>query len=234
MNKLRTFLLTTFVCLSLSTALIYTSCNKATCTGIVCENNGTCSNGVCTCPSGFSGTFCETAASSVITFRNNTFTPVSITINGVGQTIPVGGTVAYTGLYGTIASGGASTSSSTPFGINTADGTLGSVIVWNKNIPFPVSDTLRDTLNVGRSYFFLRLVNNSAYGIIDYYVNYAFEYGSYYYDATIPNDGRTYDMGYYLAYSSSNVQTQNSKSGVVWKAVTLPFTENQTVTVTIP
>ncbi len=234
MNKIRTFLLTTLVCLSLSTALIYTSCNKATCTGVVCENNGTCSAGVCTCPTGYSGTFCENAAASVITFRNNTYTPVSITINGVGQNIPVGGTVAFAGSYGTIASGGASTSASTPYGINTANGTIGDVILWNKNIPFPVKDTLRDTLNVGRSYFFLRLVNKSAYGIIDYYVNYLFSYGQYYYDATLPNDGKTYDMGYYLAYSSSNVQTQDSHSGVVWKAVTLPFTENQAVTVTIP
>ena len=76
--------------------------------------------------------------------------------------------------------------------------------------------------------------NSGAKSVIDYYVNVAFSYGEFYQDVTVPNDGNTYDLGYYLAYPSSNVQTQSSDSKVVWKAVTLPFTNNQTYTVNIP
>ncbi len=39
-------------------ALTYSSCNSNPCADIVCQNNGTCREGACTCPSGFEGTFC--------------------------------------------------------------------------------------------------------------------------------------------------------------------------------
>lgn len=42
-------------------ATLYTSCNKDKCKDVVCQNGGTCSEGTCTCVTGYEGTNCETA-----------------------------------------------------------------------------------------------------------------------------------------------------------------------------
>lgn len=214
--------------------VVFTSCTKASCETVICQNGGACSNGECVCPTGFSGTLCETASTSSIVYQNNTFTPISITVNGVSKTIPVGGLVAYTGRYGTDALGGAVTSgAATSLGVNLEGGLIGVTINWSISNPYPEKDTLKVPLDIGSTYFFLRLTNKGAKDIINYYVNYDFPYGNYYGDVTIPNNGQTYDLGYYLAYSSSNVQTQSSDSKVVWQAVSLPFTKNQSISVTV-
>jgi len=41
-------------------AITYTACNKDECKDVVCQNGGTCSEGNCTCPTGYEGTNCET------------------------------------------------------------------------------------------------------------------------------------------------------------------------------
>lgn len=41
-------------------AITYTSCNKDECKDVVCQNGGTCSEGNCSCSSGYEGTNCET------------------------------------------------------------------------------------------------------------------------------------------------------------------------------
>lgn len=41
-------------------AVLYTSCNKDACKDVVCQNSGTCSDGKCTCVTGYTGTNCET------------------------------------------------------------------------------------------------------------------------------------------------------------------------------
>lgn len=40
-------------------AVSYSSCIKDNCTGIVCQNNGICVEGVCTCAPGYFGASCE-------------------------------------------------------------------------------------------------------------------------------------------------------------------------------
>ncbi|MCW3121624.1 MAG: toll/interleukin receptor protein [Flavipsychrobacter sp.] len=218
-------------------AVVFTACTKVQCENIVCKNGGSCSNGVCSCPTGYTGTFCESAATSYIVYKNNTFTPIVITVNGAGLTIPVGGSVSYSGKFGTDATGTATTSgAATSLGISTAGGILGLPINWSINNTFPSGDTLRVPLDVGAAYFFLRLKNTGSKNIINYYVNKDFTYGEYYNDVTVPNDSKVYEMGYYLAYPGSNVQTQatnSSSPNYVRQTVTLPFVSNQSVTVTI-
>ncbi len=57
------------------------------CSGIYCQNGGTCSGGVCTCPTGWTGTNCQTpvATSTIgfIDFINTSTNPYYIYIGGV-------------------------------------------------------------------------------------------------------------------------------------------------------
>ena len=232
MNKMKTFLLTVVLSVGACSAVIYTSCNKATCvSSTTCENGGTCKGGDCTCPVGFTGAFCQTKANSVLRYVNNTFTPVTISVNGSTQNIPVGGKVAFVGQAGTVANGSASTSGAAgSLGVDNSGGILGLTINWDIDTTFPNMDTLDIPLNVGASYFYLYIVNTGTASILDFYVNYEFSYGQVYQDITVPNNSVTYGVGYYLAYSSSSVQVQRSDSKVIWQAVTVPFTSNQSYT----
>ena len=62
MNKHRfgNVLITTFVLLSVFTAVLYTSGCKSKCGSTTCQNNGSCVDNVCSCTTGYSGTSCET------------------------------------------------------------------------------------------------------------------------------------------------------------------------------
>ncbi len=66
--KLSGTVFTTILCFLL---VAYTACKKKTtsspsgpCTGIVCQNNGTCLNGECQCIPGYEGLSCEKASNS--------------------------------------------------------------------------------------------------------------------------------------------------------------------------
>jgi hypothetical protein len=140
----------------------------------------------------------------------------------------VGGTVKFNGTYGTLASGSATTSGSTPLGVLSGGGIVGQVIYWQLNDKFPVSGTYTDTLNVGASYFYLSIVNNSSASIINYTVNDELGGGAFFVTATIPNNGQTYGLGYYLAYPNSNVKVEYS-TGLTTTLTNfgLPFVNNQ-------
>lgn len=221
----------------LSGFVIFSSCTKTTCDNVICQNGGVCADGKCTCPAGFSGTRCQVRATGTIQYVNNSFTPITIAVNGDTKVIPVGGTVSYSGQYGLGATGTATTAGNgTSLGVTTDGGKVGLTINWAIDNTFPATDTLRVPLDVGATWFFLKIANTSSRNIINYYVNYQFSYGEEYQDVTIPNNGVTYGMGYYLAYPYSNVQTQSTTSTtpkIDWRAITLPFTSNQSATVTI-
>ena len=229
MKKIKAFLLTILITIGFCSAIIYTSCNKSTCTGIVCQNGGLCLSGSCSCPVGYTGTFCDKATSSNVAYKNNTFTPITIAINGVSETIPVGGTVSFKGSYGTIASGVASTSGSTPLGVITGGGVVGETINWQLNDPFPTSGTVTDTLNIGASFFYLAIVNKEkSVSIINYIVNNGLTTGMLPVTATIPNNGERYGLGYYHAYPNSDVQvyfSDGTNPGLT--SFSLPFVNNQ-------
>lgn len=237
MKNIRLTVVMAAIMATFSGIVIFSSCSKTTCSNIVCRNGGICSDGKCTCPTGYTGSLCQFAASGVIQYVNNTFTPISISVNGEDKVIPVGGNVYYSGQFGTNALGSATTSgSATSLGITSDGGKIGIPINWSIDNTFPAADTLRVPLDVGATYFFLKMANKRNANILNYYVNVNFTNypeATTFEHITVPNNGVTYNMGYYLAYVGSNVQVQTSNSAVVWKAVSVPFTSNQSATITI-
>ncbi len=62
---IRTIALAALFTMSIFTLTIYTSCTKDKCADITCQHGGTCKSGSCNCPSGYSGTRCETQTCAV-------------------------------------------------------------------------------------------------------------------------------------------------------------------------
>lgn len=101
---------------TLLTGVIINSCTKDSsssttpadpCNGITCQNGGTCSNGTCICPTGWTGTYCQTpvtttASKGNIQFVNNSNNPYAVYIGGVLQTSLAGKhTITYSVNVGT-------------------------------------------------------------------------------------------------------------------------------------
>ena len=62
MKKIRQIALGAILSVSAFSAVLYTSCSKDACKDVTCQNGGTCSDGNCTCVTGYEGTNCETAS----------------------------------------------------------------------------------------------------------------------------------------------------------------------------
>jgi hypothetical protein len=45
--------------LAIGSAVVYTSCEKDRCLDVKCTNGGACTDGFCSCPTGFEGVLCE-------------------------------------------------------------------------------------------------------------------------------------------------------------------------------
>src|ERR1044072_8728888 len=52
-------LITAFAFIGISSTVLYTACVKDACADLKCQNNGTCTDGFCHCPTGYEGTECE-------------------------------------------------------------------------------------------------------------------------------------------------------------------------------
>ncbi len=229
MKQTRVILMTAIAVLFAFSATVYTSCKKDPCSGYACYNGGSCSGGSCSCPSGYSGTHCELPNVTDITYTNDTYTPINFTVNGNTVVIPVGGSVTYSGDYGTNFVGTASTSGTTSSGAQ-----VGLLITWNLSDPFPTSGTSTIGLDVSSNYFFLKIINdNLNYYIGQVYVNYGLASQSLDY-VTIPNTSLTYYIGYYDAWSNSNLYLLTSGGSYYWGpySISLPFTTNQSYTFT--
>ncbi len=64
MKSIRNIALSALLTFSAFTAVVYTSCNKDECKDVVCQNGGTCADGICTCAAGYEGTRCEIASAT--------------------------------------------------------------------------------------------------------------------------------------------------------------------------
>jgi hypothetical protein len=59
MKLFRNIAVAALVTLGAFSAVTYTSCTKDKCKDVTCNNGGTCSDGNCTCASGYEGTSCD-------------------------------------------------------------------------------------------------------------------------------------------------------------------------------
>jgi len=163
-----------------------------------------------------------------ITFYNRSFTPADITVNGVAKTIPPGGSVKYTGNAYESATGSAVTLGKTATGTQ-----LGALMTWSwSSLFFPSGGGNIDyMLDVPSTYFYLNLKNVSTKQVQKVFVNYGYANQSTE-NILIPNDGLTYGIGYYLAFTNSNVRAESTSAIWYWNPLILSFSNNQSITLT--
>lgn len=159
---------------------------------------------------------------TTLVYVNDTYTPVSITANGITSTIPVGGSINYTATAGSSNAVTAQTS-----GLTSTNTVVGSVMNWTLNDVFPSSGTIRRTIDVPSQYFFLKIVNNSSYRASGLYVNYGLVSQTF---DNINFGSGTYNIGYYQAYSNSNARCASSNGGYWQMNASLANSQNQSFT----
>jgi len=213
MNRQQNVLLTVIALFTIFTATVYSSCIKDKCKDVSCQNGGSCSKGVCLCPLGYTGNRCEIRKPTSIVYRNNLFTPVTITANGNTQTIPINGSVTYVGYPGValVVTGNAYLASS-------SGAPIGETIMISQTQYFPDSATIEEQMNLGPNLFFLKVQNNSSSDIVILSVNNGAGVQTFY-NITIPHDGIVHSAGYFVSTGHSNVYLE-SLSMQTW---TYPF-----------
>ncbi len=163
---------------------------------------------------------------STIKFINSTYTTIDITFNSETKSIIPGGSVSFTSNVGSYATGNASTSGKTSIGTQ-----VGLLMTWSLSETFPGRGVTNEvTLDVTPTYFFLKIQNTSTKSIQKVYVNYGLTSQTID-NISIPNDGGTYFIGYYRAYSNSNVRAESGTTIWNWSPLNLSFTTNQSKTV---
>lgn len=201
--------------LAMITSIVLVACSKSN-TSPSNNNNGN-GNG-----SGNGGGNSNTT----LTYINDTYTTISITANNQTQTIAPGANIVYTGTPGTTLNASASTSGKT-----TSGGQVGLLLSWTLSNTFPSSGDYPTKLDAGNNYFFLKIINKSSLTMTRLYVNYGLQPQTVD-NITIPNDGQTYNIGYYSAYSNSNARAENGNIYWYWSSLGLPGTSNQVAVLT--
>ncbi|GAA4469701.1 hypothetical protein GCM10023093_29610 [Nemorincola caseinilytica] len=197
-------------------SVVYTACRKDYCKNMVCQHGGTCNDGACICPQGFTGTYCQTPNVSSIGFRNNTFTPVTITVNGAEYRVDTGSVLTFTGSHGDTLKGTAKTHGQ--YGLN--------VDLPAFKIVFPVRNTLYHDLDAPDNTFFLMATNNSPVPYITQV--HVFNDADSVLDITVINNtGAPHYIGYYNATLRSKVRLEKTPYRWSFDTLSLPMTKNQ-------
>lgn len=102
-------LFTAIITTVIFSTVLYTSCATDKCKDVSCLNGGTCSDGVCKCPSGYTGSNCEKRTceannTAKVRFINKTGTSQTYSVIWDGSTITTIGPGA-TSDYFTVAAG---------------------------------------------------------------------------------------------------------------------------------
>jgi hypothetical protein len=161
-----------------------------------------------------------------ITFNNPAFTDIYITLDGIDKTVPVGSSVTYYSVKGSSADYYAYTNGATTSGTQ-----LGELVTWENTLTL-TGGTDSYNLNVSSTYFFIYITNSGTHTLINLYVNYGLSSQTYD-NPLIANNSVKYKIGYYKAYTNSNVRMyyqDQPSSYCYWNQgshFTLPWTNNQ-------
>jgi hypothetical protein len=101
-------------------------------------------------------------------------------------------------------------------------------MVWDFDITIG-SEDIDQPLYYGSDYFFINMNNNSSYILNDFYVN-RYLTTEYHLELDMPNNNTWYPIGYFNAYSNSNVYFYSDNADSYWyiDPITLSFENNQT------
>ena len=202
MKKARLVVCSALLSLFMLTAVVYTSCTKSAdtkttpptvvdkCLSVVCQNTGTCTNGICTCPTGYSGTNCE---QSRITFKNNAPTPVTVVVNDTNYTVPTGDST-----HATHTSGSSATISAHIQDIS------GDTLFWHYTLNFPNNGILLSrSFDIPVNYFYLKIVNTATLLVTKLIINLSNADETF---ARCPtNDGIAHGVGYFKANAGMSI-----------------------------
>jgi len=166
-----------------------------------------------------------------LTFNNLVYTDIEVTVSGYGtRTAPVNGSAVFN-LPG---NPGSFTYTAETAGYTTGGTQIGELVGWANTWDVSTQSSFTLNLNVSETLFFIRIQNNGSVSFRPLYVNYNTSAQTVD-DIPIPNDGNLYRIGYYQAFSNTEVLAllnDGSGMGVSWKQgeqFTLPFTLNQFV-----
>jgi len=167
---------------------------------------------------------------SCIRLVNTTQTSMQITLNGITRTVSAGASTEYCGTPGAPANYTAQTS-----GVTNQGAQVGLLMSWSDNISFPSSGTTSTNLVVTSEYFFLRIRNQGSGQLTNLIVNKGLASQTTD-NVSIPNSGNFTNIGYYRAWTNSNVYASlPSGTTVFWEYpgnMPIPFTQNQVVNLT--
>lgn len=228
----RVLLLLALSLTSFATITCYTSCKKSSssvdaCSTVSCQNGGTCSNGICICPTGYTGTTCQNKATTTLNYKNNAPTSVTLIINGATYTIPYGGSISVTGLYDDQAIAYISAN-----GANSSGGLIGEIVSFSLVRRFPSSGSTNVNIDIPADYFFLQAKNSGSEAVTKFYVNYTLASQSLQL-VNLPNNSVTYNTGYFKAFSNSNVRFESATLYWYFNPIPLTFFPNQISTLTL-
>ncbi|MCD6063520.1 MAG: Tenascin domain [Flavipsychrobacter sp.] len=105
----KNILITVVATLGVFLSVLNTSCSKDECESVTCFNNGTCVDGKCVCPTGYTGTYCEKKLceannTAKVRFQNKTGTSLTYEVVWDGSTITTVGPGSTSDYY-TVAAG---------------------------------------------------------------------------------------------------------------------------------
>lgn len=89
------------ICRTISLTVSVPSCTVDKCKSMTCQNGGVCGDGICSCPSGWTGNYCQSQVTGTIQFVNNSENPYKVYIDNTYKTSLLGcTTVTYNIAYG--------------------------------------------------------------------------------------------------------------------------------------
>lgn len=162
---------------------------------------------------------------TIVTIQNYTNSDLTISLNGQTRTLAYNTSASFSGSPGSLLNGT----------VTTPSGTTGVALSWSlSGYTFPPSGTEIIPIDVTSEYFYLTVKNNTNRSIVQVTTNSGSSDQKTDNISIPPNDGYTYGVGYYKAYSNTDVVfTESDQTTVQITNLGLPFSQDQFFAATI-